>query len=337
MNFFCLFPGLRSWRHAGRCALIVWSLIAASETHAVSLEKYPELAEMAARLDGAQGLNRAQIEDWFRDAQIETKIIDAMNRPAERLDWHRYQSLFVNPASINGGVQFFKTHAELLLRAEQKYGVPAEIITAIIGVETRYGKVLGSLRVIDSLVTLSVEYPRRSKFFSSELEHFIQLAAEQGLDPTAVKGSYAGAMGIPQFMPSSYRDYAVDFDGDGRADLLNSVADAIGSVANYLSRYGWKKNDPIVTRVSRVPSELEALTTKKLKANTPAEKLIDLGIPVPGDQSQKVGVLRFDAKLGPDYRLGHHNFFVITRYNRSQNYAMSVFELAEQISAASGG
>jgi membrane-bound lytic murein transglycosylase B len=229
-----------------------------------------------------------------------------------------------------------KQHAGILSRAEERFGVPAEIIVAIIGIETRYGKVLGSLRVLDSLVTLSVEYPRRSKFFSSELEHFMQLSAEQGLDPSSVRGSYAGAMGIPQFMPSSYRSYAVDFDGDGRADLLNSVADAIGSAANYLARHHWRPGEAIVTRVLNAPPALDAMVTRKLSPNSPIPAVQALDIAVSGDAEDKVGVMRFEGKLGADHRLGHHNFFVITRYNRSQNYAMSVFELAEQIASATG-
>ena len=323
---------VRSWLVGVVSALVVM----ASPVFAVSLEKYPQLAELADRLDGTKGLEREQMKEWFREAKIQSKIIDAMNRPAEGLSWHRYQSLFVNPASINGGIQFLKQHADILFRAEERFGVPAEIIVAIIGIETRYGKVLGSLRVLDSLVTLSVEYPRRSKFFSSELEHFMQLSAEQGLDPSSVRGSYAGAMGIPQFMPSSYRSYAVDFDGDGRADLLNSVADAIGSAANYLARHHWRPGEAIVTRVLNAPPALDAMVTRKLSPNSPIPAVQALDIAVLGDAEDKVGVMRFKGKLGADHRLGHHNFFVITRYNRSQNYAMSVFELAEQIASATG-
>ena len=328
----CGVLGARLWLAGAMGALVLM----ASPVFAVSLEKYPQLAEMADRLDGIDGLKREQMKAWFRNAKIQSKIIDAMNRPAERLSWHRYQSLFVNPASINGGIQFLKQHAGILAKAEERFGVPAEIIVAIIGIETRYGKVLGSLRVLDSLVTLSVEYPRRSKFFSSELENFMQLSAEQGLDPLSVKGSYAGAMGIPQFMPSSYRSYAVDFDGDGRADLLNSVADAIGSAANYLARHHWRPGEAIVTRVLNAPGALDALVTRKLSPNSPLTAVRALDIPASGDSEEKVGVMRFEGKLGADYRLGHHNFFVITRYNRSQNYAMSVFELAEQIASATG-
>ena len=320
-------------RLAQVCVLVVLAVVVAPAM-AVSLDQYPRLVELANRMAGTPGLNGEQIKGWFRDAAIKSKIINAMNRPAERLPWHRYQSLFVNSASISGGVQFMKHHAAALARAEQQYGVPTEIIVAIIGIETRYGKVLGNLRVLDSLVTLSMEYPRRSKFFSSELEHFLHLVSEQGLDPLSVKGSYAGAMGIPQFMPSSYREYAVDFDGDGRADLIHSVADAIGSVANYLAQHRWRSGEPIVTRVIDPPDELQAMTTRGLKAQTPVAKVSALGVPVSAGSGDKLGVMQFDGKMGTAYRLGHHNFFVITRYNHSQNYAMSVFELAEQVAVA---
>ena len=317
------------------CVLAALIMVSAP-TSAVSLTQYPQLEALADRLAKSSGLDSEKMKGWFRDAKIKPKIIEAMNRPAERLPWHRYQSLFVNSASISGGVQFLKTHARTLARAQGEYGVPAEIIVAVLGIETRYGKVLGSLRVLDSLTTLSMEYPRRSKFFSSELEHFMHLAAEQGLDPLTVKGSYAGAMGVPQFMPSSYRSYAVDFDGDGRTDLIGSVTDAIGSVAHYLARHHWQPGEPIATRVMDPPDGLDAMVTRGLKAETSIAKVHALGVPVSAEDTDKVGVMRFDGKLGADYRLGHHNFFVITRYNRSQNYAMSVFELAEQIAIATG-
>ena len=320
-------------RLAQVCVLVVLAAVVAPAM-AVSLDQYPRLVELANRMAGTPGLNGEQIKGWFRDAAIKSKIITAMNRPAERLPWHRYQLLFVNSASISGGVQFMKHHAAALARAEQQYGVPTEIIVAIIGIETRYGKILGNLRVLDSLVTLSMEYPRRSKFFSSELEHFLHLVSEQGLDPLSIKGSYAGAMGVPQFMPSSYRKYAVDFDGDGRADLIHSVTDAIGSVANYLAQHRWRPGEPIVTRVIDPPDALQAMATRGLKAQTPAAKVRALGVPVSTGSGDKLGVMQFDGKMGATYRLGHHNFFVITRYNHSQNYGMSVFELAEQIAVA---
>ncbi len=331
----------RIWRHSllAFAALPLLTLFAGPLAFAVSLEKYPQLIELTERLSSRHGLDRERMNDWLGEAKIKPKIIEAMERPAEQLPWHRYQALFVNNASINRGVQFIKTHAGTLARAEAQYGVPVEIITAIIGIETRYGTVTGSLRVLDSLVTLSMEYPRRSKFFLSELEHYLLLVARQGLDPLVVKGSYAGAIGVPQFMPSSYRRFAVDFDNDGKADLINSVADAIGSVANYLGEHRWHPGEPIVTRLTdSAATVLDPYVTRKLKANTPVATVSAAGVSLAEGIAldASVGVMRFDGALGKDHRLGYHNFFVITRYNRSQNYAMSVFELAERISRALG-
>ena len=305
---------------------------------AVSLDEYPELVKLADRLSSEHGIDRGQLLDWFREATIKPKIIDAMNRPAEKLSWNRYRGLFVNEASVRNGIRFMETHGRVLDRAQAQFGVPREIICAIIGIETRYGTVMGNLRVLDSLTTLSMEYPRRSKFFSSELEQFMLLANEHGLDPLAVKGSYAGAMGIPQFMPSSYRNYAIDYDGDGRSDLLSSVEDAVGSVANYLKVHRWRAGDPVTDTVPpQQAGGLEQFVTRRLKANTGLSTLVAAGLtPTQGvDLNWNVGVLKFDDGGRPSYRIGYHNFFVITRYNRSQNYAMSVYELAEAIKAGS--
>ena len=315
---------------------LMLSLVSGPIAQAVSLEKYPQLIELAYRLAQEHNLDRTQLLEWFEQAQIKEKIINAMNRPAERLSWHRYRGLFVTEGSVGNGVKFAKRYRALLDRAEARFGIPIEVIVAIIGIETRYGKVTGNLRVLDSLATLALEYPRRSKFFSSELEHYMVLVRDNKLDPLVVKGSYAGAMGISQFMPSSYRRYAIDFDGDDRVDLLNSVADAIGSVANYLAEHRWRKGEPIALRISVEQSvQLESFVTRGLKPNTPLATLVQAGVkPGPGvDLNGNVGVMRFDQKNKVEYRLGYHNFFVITRYNRSQNYAMSVFELAEQIAA----
>ena len=183
--------------------VLLLSLAPGSTARAVSLEKYPQLIELADRLVQEHDLDRTQLLEWFEQAQIKEKIIKAMNRPAERLSWHRYRRLFVNEGSVGNGVKFAKRHRVLLDRAEARFGIPIEVIVAIIGIETRYGKVTGNLRVLDSLATLGLEYPRRSKFFMSELEHYMLLVRDNKLDPLVIKGSYAGAIGIPQFMPSS--------------------------------------------------------------------------------------------------------------------------------------
>ncbi|HCF74087.1 MAG TPA: lytic murein transglycosylase B [Gammaproteobacteria bacterium] len=328
---------LRIWRFVVIPIMIV--LAFGTTAQAVSLEKYPALVKLADRLSSEHGFDRGQLLNWFKEARIKPKIIDAMNRPAEKLSWNRYRGLFVNEASVRNGIRFMNAHRSVLSRAQAEFGIPKEIICAIIGIETRYGTVTGSLRVLDSLTTLSMEYPRRSKFFLSELEHFMVLADEHGLDPLAVKGSYAGAMGIPQFMPSSYRRYAIDYDDDGRSDLLGSVDDAVGSVANYLKVHHWRVGDPVTNTVPRHQATgLEQFVTRRLKVNTALSTLVAAGVtPSPGvDLNWDVGVMKFDDDGRPSYRIGYHNFFVITRYNRSQNYAMSVFELAEEIKAGSG-
>jgi membrane-bound lytic murein transglycosylase B len=238
-----------------------------------------------------------------------------------------------------GGVTFWNNHAEKLERARKEYGLPEEIVTAVIGVETIYGAQTGKYRVLDALVTLAFDYPRRSEFFREELEQYLLLMREQGADVLKLKGSYAGAIGIPQFMPSSYRRYAVDFDGDNRKELLQSPADAIGSVANYLKMFGWEQGQPVAVRAQisseRYQEALAAgikpsLTLSQMKqfGVTPLVGLSDLG----GERMAALFVL--EGKDGPEYWLGFNNFYVITRYNRSTYYAMSVWQLAEEIHAA---
>ena len=302
--------------------------------HAVEVNSYPKLILMIDELVSEEGLNQEQLELWLADARIDQDVVKAIQRPAERLPWYQYKKRFVTRASIRNGERFFSQHSNILRRAEDRFGVPAEIIVAIIGVETRYGKVTGRRRVLDSLTTLALEYPRRSAFFAAELKEFLRLSSAGILNALETKGSYAGAVGIPQFMPSSYRHYAIDFDGDGKRDLIESEADAIGSVAHYLNTHGWKTSEPVVEHLGKDDSErIETYVTRGLKANISLEELKKAGVhlnkqmPILG----KVGVIRLEMESDNEYRVAHPNFFVITRYNRSQNYAMVVFELAEKI------
>ena len=307
---------------------------------AVDLTRYPQLLEMVDTLTSQHGLNRDQILGWLANAKINKKVLAAMKRPSERLPWYRYRKLFVTEKSIYGGAEFLEKHRATLKRAYDDYGVSPEIIVAIIGIESRYGSNRGKLRVLDSLTTLALEYPRRSRFFSSELQHFLVLAGEAALDPMVARGSYAGAMGIPQFMPSSYRQYAVDFDDDGRRDLISSTDDAIGSVANYLKIHGWKTGEPVVDRLPGAqPVAVTERVTRGLKADVPVSVLLDSGVLLSLSQpsERKIGIIELDAAAGKEYRVGYHNFFVITRYNHSHSYAMSVFELAEQLARRSRG
>ena len=302
--------------------------------HAVEVDRYPHLAVMIDELVLETGIDRKLLNIWLEDAKIDQSILGIMEAPAESLPWHKYQARFLNRKMIQNGKRYLDGHLGSFLRAEREFGIPPGIVAAIIGVETRYGVVTGRRRVLDSLMTLSLEYPRRSKFFSSQLKEFLILSSMGILDPLEIKGSYAGAIGIPQFMPTSYQAYAIDFDQDGYSDLVDSSVDAIGSVANYLKMHGWRAGEPIVKRLS--PSEEEIVkdyVTKSLTADVPLTVLVADGIEFSTYQfeNEKVGVIRLEHDDHHKYRIAYPNFFVLTRYNRSQNYAMTVFELAEKI------
>lgn len=276
---------------------------------------------------------RQELEQIFANFERLPKVVERMKKPAEALPWHRYRNIFVKDKRIEQGMAFWNQHADTLNRAESKYGVPAKIIVAIIGVETRFGRHKGGFRVLDSLTTLALDYPRRSKFFAKELKEFLLLCREEGFDPLAIVGSYAGAMGKPQFIASSYRMYAVDFDGDGKRDLLGSTADAIGSVANYLARHGWKRNQPIATPVKVNGSHYHKLVKKGLKPHTPLSDLARQGIQ-PGEQvaqSHKAALIELEQQQSKEYWAGLQNFYAITRYNHSALYAMAVYQLGSAI------
>lgn len=287
------------------------------------------------------GFRRGQIELLLADAHRQQKIIDAMNHPAEALPWYKYRAIFLGQKRIRQGVAFMRKHRETLEEAQAKYGVPPDIITAILGVETRYGRQMGSLRVIDALYTLAFFYPSRQKFFTRELAQFLILTRNQGIDPLKVKGSYAGAMGEPQFIASTYRHYAVDFNGDGKTDLWHEPADAIGSVANYLSKNGWKRGQPIAVRANVgagvKQATLQGLKPNQLKTSYRVSALAGQGIHAQRKlpQDTKVGLLRLKGAAVPQFWLGAHNFYVITTYNHSPLYAMAVYQLARAIDRAS--
>jgi membrane-bound lytic murein transglycosylase B len=294
-----------------------------------------DVREFIAAMSDRHQFSNDELATLFDQVRFRQDIIDAMTRPAEKKPWHEYRQIFINARRIDGGVEFRKEHARILERAEEKYGVPAEIVTAIIGVETLYGRNTGRHRVVDALATLAFDYPPRSAFFRGELEQYLLLAREENLDPLALTGSYAGALGKPQFIPSSYRNYAVDFDGDNRRDLLDNVADAIGSVANYLSVHHWRRGQPVASRIrpdARIPAELIA---RGIKPHTSVADFAALGIntedPLPPEAM--AAVIELEGADGPEYWLGLDNFYSITRYNRSSLYAMAVYQLATEIGA----
>ncbi|KAF0192340.1 MAG: lytic murein transglycosylase B [Gammaproteobacteria bacterium] len=279
------------------------------------------------------GFERQSLKTLFDNTERRQDIIDAISRPAEAKPWHQYRPIFLNTQRISGGVEFWNQHAALLDKAEQVYGVPPEIVTAIIGVETRYGASTGRYRVMDSLATLAFDYPPRAAFFRGELEQFLLLAREEAADPLSIKGSYAGAMGQGQFISSSYRHYAVDFDGDGKRDLWNSTADAIGSVANYFHVHGWKPGEPVASRARVQGNAYKELVAQDLKPHTSLAQLQTQGVTasdtLPPDAL--AALIELETENGVEHWLGLDNFYVITRYNRSRLYAMAVYQLSQEI------
>ncbi|MFV8818526.1 lytic murein transglycosylase B [Haliea sp. E17] len=297
----------------------------------------PAALELVDQMVAEDGFQREELLLLLGDARRQESILEAISRPAEKAKpWYEYRQIFLTPKRINDGIAFYREHRETLLRAEAETGVPASIIVSIIGVETLYGRIMGSYRVLDALTTLAFDYPRRADFFTGELRNYLILTREQGKDPRTLKGSYAGAMGYGQFMPSSYRSYAIDFDADGTADIWENPVDAIGSVANYFKAHGWTPGATVVVpaREERaLPAEMfsegRALEPRYSVAELSAAGLVP-GAPV--DPQEKAIALDFElADDGHEYWLGLHNFYVITRYNHSAKYAMSVYQLSEAI------
>lgn len=302
---------------------------------AVEVLRYPLLNEFIKDMVRKHNFSNEELVRLFTRVELRPNVVEAMRRPAEALPWFQYRKLFVTEQNIENGLAFVNRHREVLARAEREFGVPSEIIVAIIGVETQYGVQMGTYPVLESLTTLILGYPRRSAFFKSELEQFLLLSREEGLDPLTTKGSYAGAMGVPQFIASSYRQYAIDFNGDQRRDLITQPADAIGSVANYLRKHRWRAAEPVM--VEPIVKSAEAIGDKvstRLKPTLTLRELKAAGVSSPIDlkRDTRVGLVRLDNGAdGNHYRLTFDNFYVITKYNRSINYAMAVYDLSQRI------
>lgn len=299
-----------------------------------------EFSSFAAEMERKHQIPAAEVEDLLAGTQFRDDIIAAITRPAEAKPWHAYRPIFLKPDRIRGGVEFWRQNEALLQSVSTEYGIPPEIIVAIIGVETRYGKFTGRHRVLDSLTTLAFGYPKRSKFFRSELEQFLLLTREESVDPKSATGSYAGAMGKPQFISSSYRRYAVDGDGDGRRDLWQSNADVIASVANYFKTHGWRPHEPITLQAeTQGQKDLQPYVDAGMKPSIRVEELLQQGVrPVDAmampDPEAMASLIRLDAGSRDEYWLGLHNFYVITRYNHSNLYAMAAYQLSREILAA---
>ena len=295
----------------------------------------PEVREFIDELATEHNIEAAEIERVLAQAEVQDSIIEAMQRPAERTKpWHEYRDIFLTEKRIDAGLAFWRDTIE---RISAETGVPPEILLGIIGVESYYGRITGRYRVIDALATLTFEYPPRAKFFRRELAEFLVLAREEQVDPLTALGSYAGAMGSPQFIPTSYRAYAVDSNGDGRRDLWNSWEDVIGSVANYFVAHKWRPGEEVTSRAT-LPARFSGDVPAKnaLKADASVAALSDDGVVfstgLPGGASARL--IAFEGAEGPEYWVGFHNFYVITRYNRSAMYAMAVWQLGSEIVTA---
>jgi membrane-bound lytic murein transglycosylase B len=302
----------------------------------VSLPARPDVQQFIQEMVKKHAFAEEELTSLFGEVQIRDDILAAIARPAEAKPWSQYRPIFVNEDRTRMGVDFWKQHAEQLTAAQREFGVPPQYLVGIIGVETRYGRQAGGYRVMDALTTLAFDYPPRSPFFRTQLEEYLVMTREEHIAPLSLKGSYAGAMGQPQFMPSSFRTWAVDFDGDGKRDLWTNTADVVGSVANYFHAHGWRGDAPVVHRAQVSGDQYEALVSKALETTLPFAELAAKGVSVDTliPPEEKVTLLRLEGESGPEYWVARHNFYVITRYNRSPLYAMAVHQLGEAIAAA---
>lgn len=322
--------------HALRTVFLTVSLTLLATTAAVAGSNsgyldQPAVRQFIDKMVTQHGFDRDHLDALFTGARHRQSIIDAMNRPAESLPWYRYRRIFLTSKRTAGGVQFWRRHQATLERAEKKYGVPAAILISIIGVESYYGHNKGDYSVIDALVTLGFDYPPRATFFREELAQYLLLSREQHFDPATVTGSYAGAMGAPQFIASSYRAYAIDFSGDGKSDLWNSWPDIIGSIANYFAENGWRRGGEVA-----VPATLTDASANSIQLNhtTTAQALRKAGARFGKqvDGSTKVELVALEQSDGKkQYWAVLHNFDVIMTYNHSALYAMAVYQLSNAI------
>jgi len=293
-----------------------------------------DVKQFIAHLAGTSSFTKHQLRKILKAAQSQPNIIEAMDRPAEKAKpWSEYRPIFITERRIREGTDFWVAHRQALDQASIRSGVAPEYLAAILGVETYYGRLTGSYRVLDALATLAFDYPARAKFFRDELEQFLLLTRDSGLDPLSVKGSYAGAMGAPQFMPSNYRRYAVDAEADGHINLWTDWPDVCASVGNYLKEHGWNAGEPVLSEASVAPEKASELDGRKLALSETVGSLRTKGVnfesPLPEDAPALL--IAADDTDGVHWRVGYNNFYVITRYNHSALYAMAVFELAAAV------
>ena len=328
---------------ASRLGLLVLALVLATplsarhkavQKHPTFDMKRPEIVAFVNDVAQRDQLPKKQVLALLRTGEPQPKIIEAMNRPAEKVTpWWEYHDRFLTDDRICDGAQFYKDHRASVERIATARGIPPEYLIAIMGVETKYGKFVGRYRVLDALMTLAFDYPPRSDYFRGELEQFLLLVGEEHLDPLTVTGSYAGAMGVPQFMPTSYRKFALDGNGDNKRDLWNDWDDILASIANYFVEHGWESGGPVLAETRLDPEPKFQIDTRNLELNETVDSLNAQGVAVLGGQTGTTPAVLISAEQqdGPAYRVGFKNFYVITRYNRSARYAMAVHDLADAI------
>ena len=301
-----------------------------------SYQNRKDVKEFVAEMAKKHGFNRRELTRVLAQAQYQPSIVKAMDQPPESTlgSWQAYRAIFITPERIEAGTQFWSRNADTLKRAAAEFGVPENVIVGIIGVETTFGRNIGTYRVIDALATLAFDYPKRGAYFRGELEHYLVFSRDQKIDPLRVKGSYAGAIGIPQFMPGSYRRFGVDFDGDGQINLATSPADAIGSIGNFLKLHGWVRGQPVAFSAEVAGDTWRKLAAAGIVPSTRFADLAGLGIKLavalPDDTL--CALVELESPGQPlDVRVTLQNFFVLTRYNRSNLYAAAVLDLADEI------
>ena len=315
-------------------------LLSATSVLAIDIDQ-PEVEAFIDAMVEEHDFDRDQLRVTLGAAEVKQSILDAIARPAEKTkSWAEYREIFITPERIEAGAQFCADHEDALRQVSESTGVPMEMLVGIIGVETYFGRITGSFRVLDALATLAFSYPPRAKFFRRELEQYLLLAREEGMQPTEATGSYAGAMGRPQFMPSSYRAYAVDATGDGKRDIWNDWTDVAGSIANYFLEHGWKSGEDVAARASLgngwqgpVPQPENTLKPSDTVASL-SRKGVMFVTDLPGDS--KGELLTYEGADGLEHWVGFHNFFVITRYNRNVMYALAVHQLGQEIALEVG-
>ena len=320
------------------CLLLATGVHAGASAQKTPYGKRPEVRAFVRDLVARHGFVERELAYLFSRARRDPAVLRAIAAPKDTRarSWQEYRTRFMSEARVAEGLEFWRREARALERAAREHGVPEEIVVAIIGIETVYGRHMGAHRVIDALATLAFDYPARAGFFRAELEQYLLYARDAGIDVFSVKGSYAGAIGIPQFMPGSYRRFAVDYDGDGAIDLRASAADAIGSVANFLAGHGWRRGEPIALPAHVNGTAHKAMLEAGIEPKFRLQDLKQHGVETRTGLALETPVALIDLETpgaATEYRLGLRNFYVLTRYNRSSFYAAAVTDLAAALRA----